>query len=163
MHGKIEEKSCNTVPLNSLQAKRNKLENATQFNHWILDVFSIYEHDTCHRVHIGVEENQGECTVYVLSAGAYTTTMLVMVDRVKGGGRAPPALSRLGWFYHHDGMYARKWPLPLSFIRRNEGSDFSLMKPSKAHVRTLKRELGRYSYKHVPQSTPHMHILNLYL
>jgi hypothetical protein len=41
-------------------------------------------------VHIGIEEKQGECTVYVLSAGAYTTTMLVMVDRVKGGGVHPP-------------------------------------------------------------------------
>ncbi len=27
--------------------------------------------------------------------------------------RAPPTLTRLGWFYHHDGMYARKWPLLL--------------------------------------------------
>ncbi len=36
-----------------------------------------------------------------------------MVDRSKGGGHAPPTLTRLGWFYHHDGMYARKWPLPL--------------------------------------------------
>jgi hypothetical protein len=25
-----------------------------------------------------------------LSAGAYTTTLLLMEDRVKGGGRAPP-------------------------------------------------------------------------
>ncbi len=32
---------------------------------------------------------------------------------VKGGGRAPPTLTRLGEFFHHDGMYARKWPLPL--------------------------------------------------
>ncbi len=37
-----------------------------------------------------------------------------MVDRVKGEGVHPPTLTRLGLFYHHDGMYARKWPLPLS-------------------------------------------------
>ena len=54
--------------------------------------------------------------VSALSAGAHTTTSLVMVDRVKGGGRAPPNLTRLGWFYHHDGMYARKWPLPLCLL-----------------------------------------------
>jgi hypothetical protein len=29
-------------------------------------------------------------SVSALSAGAYTTTLLVMVDRVKWGGRAPP-------------------------------------------------------------------------
>ena len=29
------------------------------------------------------------------------------VDRVKGGGRTPPTRTRLGRFYHHDGMYAR--------------------------------------------------------
>jgi hypothetical protein len=33
--------------------------------------------------------------VSALSAGAYTTTFLVMVDRVKGGGRAPPTLTRV--------------------------------------------------------------------
>jgi hypothetical protein len=50
--------------------------------------------------------------VSALSAGAYTTTLLVMVDRVKVGGRAHPTLTRLGSIYHHDGVYARKWPLP---------------------------------------------------
>jgi hypothetical protein len=29
---------------------------------------------------------------HCLSAGAYTTTLYVMVDIVKGGGRAPPPL-----------------------------------------------------------------------
>ncbi len=51
-----------------------------------------------------------------LSAGANTTTLLVMVDRVKGSGCAPPTLTRLGWFYLHDGTYARKWPLPLCLL-----------------------------------------------
>jgi hypothetical protein len=51
--------------------------------------------------------------VYLPSAGAYTTTLSVMVDIVKGGERAPPNLTRLGCFFHHVGMYARKWPLPL--------------------------------------------------
>ncbi len=31
---------------------------------------------------------------------------------MKGDWRASPALTSLGWFFHH-GMYARKWPLPL--------------------------------------------------
>jgi hypothetical protein len=35
-------------------------------------------------------------------------TLLVMVNRVKGGGVHPPSS-----FYHLDGMYARQWPLPL--------------------------------------------------
>jgi hypothetical protein len=39
-----------------------------------------------------------------LSAGAYTTTLLVMVDRVKGGRRAPSTHTRPGLFYHHDGI-----------------------------------------------------------
>ncbi len=34
-------------------------------------------------------------SVSALSAGAYTTTLLMMVDRVKRGGRAPPPSS--GW------------------------------------------------------------------
>ncbi len=32
----------------------------------------------------------------VLSAGAYTTVLYVMVDRVKGVGGAPPTLTSLG-------------------------------------------------------------------
>ncbi len=39
--------------------------------------------------------------------------MVVLVDIVKGGGRAPPTLTNLGCFYSHEGMYAMKWPLPL--------------------------------------------------
>ncbi len=52
-------------------------------------------------------------SVSALSAGAYTTTLYMMVDTVKGGGRAPSTLTRLGWFFHHYGIYSRKWPLPL--------------------------------------------------
>jgi hypothetical protein len=44
-----------------------------------------------HRVHIGVEESAS-----VLSAGAYTTTLYGMVDRVKEKWRAPPTLTTLG-------------------------------------------------------------------
>ncbi len=40
-----------------------------------------------------------------------------MVDIAKWGGRVPSTLTRLGWFYHHDGMYARKRPLPLCVLR----------------------------------------------
>jgi hypothetical protein len=35
-----------------------------------------------------------------------------MVDTVKGGGRATPP-HQAGLFFHHDGMYARKWQLPV--------------------------------------------------
>jgi hypothetical protein len=51
--------------------------------------------------------------VSALLLGAYTTTLLVMVDTVKGGGRTLPTNTRLGRIYHHDGIYARKWPLPV--------------------------------------------------
>jgi hypothetical protein len=57
----------------------------------------------------------GECilySVYALSAGAHTTTLYVMLDIVKEGERAPP-LTSLSLFFHHDCMYARKWPLSL--------------------------------------------------
>ncbi len=43
----------------------------------------------------------------------YTSTLYMMVDVVKGGGRTSPPGTRLGWFFHHDGMYVRKRPLPL--------------------------------------------------
>jgi hypothetical protein len=35
----------------------------------------------------------------------------MMVKIVKGGGHAPPSLTSLGWFFHHDGM------LPLCSLR----------------------------------------------
>jgi hypothetical protein len=37
-----------------------------------------------------------------LSSGAYTITLLVMIDRMKGGGRESPPRARLGRIYHHD-------------------------------------------------------------
>ncbi len=52
----------------------------------------------------------------VETGGAYTTTLLVLIDRAEGGIRETPPpspiLTRLGWFYHCDGKYARRWPLP---------------------------------------------------
>jgi hypothetical protein len=36
-------------------------------------------------------------------------------NMVKGVGLHPPPTS-LGWFLHHDGMYARKWPLSFSIL-----------------------------------------------
>jgi hypothetical protein len=39
-----------------------------------------------------------------------------MVIVVKGGGRAPPHPYQPGSFYHHDGKYARKRPLPLCVL-----------------------------------------------
>jgi hypothetical protein len=58
-------------------------------------------------------DNRG--SVSALSAGAYTKTSYVMVNIVKRHGQLdmhPPPAS-LGKFFHHDGMYARKRPLPL--------------------------------------------------
>ncbi len=54
-----------------------------------------------------------------------------MVDIVKGGGRIPPPspANGLGKFFHHDGMHARKWPLPLCTLR---GSSFFLKMGSSA-------------------------------
>jgi hypothetical protein len=60
-----------------------------------------------------IYRGRGEIGVSALSAGAYTTALVVMVDRMKVVGRAPPTLTRLGLFCHVDGMYARKWLLPL--------------------------------------------------
>ncbi len=42
-------------------------------------------------------------------------TLYVMVDTVKGSEpfHAPPTITRLGKFFHHYGVFARKWPLPL--------------------------------------------------
>jgi hypothetical protein len=62
----------------------------------------------------GKIRNRGK--VSALSAGAYTTILYVMVDKVKGDGRAPPPLSSPAWAYPHDGMYARKWPLLLCVL-----------------------------------------------
>ncbi len=39
-----------------------------------------------------------------------------MVDIVKGGVRSLPTLTRMGWFYSHAGMFARKWSLPLCVL-----------------------------------------------
>jgi hypothetical protein len=47
-------------------------------------------------------------SVSALSAGSYTTTLLVVVDRVKGGGRATP--------HPMIKMYDRKWPLPVYLL-----------------------------------------------
>ncbi len=54
-----------------------------------------------------------------IDSGSYTTTLCEMVDLLKGSRCASPTLTSLGYFFHHDGMYARKWPLPLS--GRNHG------------------------------------------
>jgi hypothetical protein len=61
------------------------------------------------RVHIGYIGNKG--SVSALSAEAYTTSLYVLVEIAKGGGREPPPY-QAGLTFHHDEMYARK-PLPL--------------------------------------------------
>ncbi len=69
-----------------------------------------------HRVHRGRYDIKG--SVSVLSAGAYTATLDVMVNIVKGGGRVPKpspgkVLAKLGKFVHRNGTYARKRALSL--------------------------------------------------
>ncbi len=50
------------------------------------------------------------------SAGAYTATLLVMVNVKRGGGRAPPTHTSQGQFYPHHWMYARKQRLQLCVL-----------------------------------------------
>ncbi len=47
------------------------------------------------------------------SAGAYSATLYMMVNIVKGGGRASPTLTSLGLFFHRDEMYAKNRQSPL--------------------------------------------------
>ncbi len=76
--------------------------------------------------------------ISALSAEAYTATatLYVMVNRVKGGGRAPPHNSP-AWvnFSIMSGMYARKRPLPLC-VYSVDGIEFS------RHYATLRSEKG---------------------
>jgi hypothetical protein len=60
----------------------------------------------------GRVEIRGEkiCIFQVPSQGKSLT---LSYSVVKESGRAPPILIRLGLFFHHDGICARKWPLPL--------------------------------------------------
>ncbi len=50
------------------------------------------------------------------SAGAYTATVLVRVNVMRGGGRAPPTLTSQDQFYPHHWMYARKQRLQLCVL-----------------------------------------------
>ncbi len=50
------------------------------------------------------------------SAGAYTATLLVRVNVMRGGGRAPPTLTSQNWFYPHHWMNARKQRLQLCVL-----------------------------------------------
>ncbi len=63
-----------------------------------------------HRVHMLVELKQGEC-IYPLSRTVHRN-FVNDGNRLKGGGRAPTTLTSQGWFFHHDGMYARNWQSP---------------------------------------------------
>jgi hypothetical protein len=54
--------------------------------------------------------------VSALSAGAYTTTLYVRIDILKELVGSSPSLTILGLFYPHDGMYTRKWLLPLCVL-----------------------------------------------
>ncbi len=49
-----------------------------------------------------------------------TATLYVMVNILKCGGRAPPTSTSLGKFFHHDGMYPIKRPLPLCVYSVNK-------------------------------------------
>ncbi len=46
-----------------------------------------------HRVHTYLYKRWNRVSVSAHSAGAYTATLLVMVNVIKGGGRAPPTLT----------------------------------------------------------------------
>ncbi len=61
-------------------------------------------------------DETGTVSVSAHSAGAYTATLLVMVNVIKGGGRAPPTFTSQGKFYPHDWMYARKQRLQLCVL-----------------------------------------------
>jgi hypothetical protein len=69
-----------------------------------------------HRVHIFTRDEIYRVSVSAHSAGAYTATLLVMVNVMKGGGRAPPTLTSRGQVYPHDAMYARKRSLLLCVL-----------------------------------------------
>ncbi len=61
-------------------------------------------------------ERWNRVSVSAHSAGAYTATLLVRVNVVKGGGRVPPTLTSQGRFYPHHWMYARKQRLQLCVL-----------------------------------------------
>ncbi len=62
-----------------------------------------------HRVHIGLRRN----TASVSALWSVHCNFVCDGFRVKGCGRAPSSLTRQGWFFHHEGMYARNRQLPL--------------------------------------------------
>jgi hypothetical protein len=57
-------------------------------------------------------------SVSLLSAGAFTTTLYVMVDIVKGAGRAPPHSPARADFTLMMECTPGKWPLPLCVLCR---------------------------------------------
>ncbi len=68
---------------------------------------------TAHRVHIGGRGEIGG--VYLPSQLELSiTTLLVLV--LCSVHCAPLTLTRLGKFYHLDGMYAKQWPRPLCVL-----------------------------------------------
>ncbi len=62
-------------------------------------------------VHILVEMKQWKC--FHICSLSWSVNTATLINLVKGGGRALPILTSLGYFFHHDGIYARKRPLPL--------------------------------------------------
>ncbi len=58
-----------------------------------------------HRVHILVKMKQGDC-ICPLSRGVHCN-LVREVRGWKGVGVQPPTLTSQGWFFDHDGMYAR--------------------------------------------------------
>jgi hypothetical protein len=58
-------------------------------------VYDSYIVRPTHRVHIFTRDETG-VSVSAHSAGAYTATLLVMVNVMKGDGRAAPTLTSLG-------------------------------------------------------------------
>ncbi len=74
------------------------------------------------------------------SAGAYTATLLVMVNVKRGGGRAPRTLTSQGQFYPHHWKYARKQQLQLCVLcgLNDVRISASICTPSNARYGTVK-------------------------
>ncbi len=78
-------------------------------------IFLLYSLGYPHRVHIFLYR-WNRVSVSAHSAGAYTATLQVMVNVMRGGGRASPHPHQPGLIYPHDWTYARKQRLPLCVL-----------------------------------------------
>ncbi len=82
-----------------------------------------------HRAHILVEMYECICPL----SWSVHCNCNVTIKVVRGGRRAPPTLTSLGYFFHHDGMYARKRPLSLCVY--SEHPPPSVLRPAISQAR----------------------------